>query len=654
MDKILNKKILNLIPIVFLIVILLKVIYSYNSLKDNEYNFAKKEAEILSSYVLISTDYYEHLFEDKTIPLNSKTIKALPEHGDIIISKRFSKVNSLDITVKTVSNRVRNPLNNADVDELKAINYFKKNKKRTDYFNAKNDKYYQYASALRIENRCLKCHGAKKDAQDFIRNNYDKAYNYKLGDVRGILSIKIPKNKVEDYFLKSFDESIVYDIILFILLFLGISYLTKKLKDINKNLQKEIKEKTEALKGTFVIDKLTKLPNRRQLFEDIAFYTDKNNLYLALLNIDSFKDINDFYGDASGDKILKDLADIIMQECKSKEVDVYRMPSDEFAILSTENIKEKKFIENVSELIKTIQKDEFVIGDNKIFMLLNCGISFDRKNLIRTANVALNIAKRKQKNLAVYEDKFDISQKIVENAQNVSLLRNAIKNGEVTPFFQPIYNPKTKKIEKYECLIRIAQNNGTVIPPYKFLDVAIKSKQYLHLTKIMINKSFEFFKDKEYEFSINLLIVDIMSSEMQAFILNKLENFDKPHHVVFEILEHDKLGNYQDVREFIKKIKKFGCKFAIDDFGSGYSNFSHVYELNIDYLKIDASLVKYVATDDNSRIIVKTIINFASNLGLKTIAEYVEDIESFGILEKMGVDHIQGYYIGKPAKDIQK
>ena len=654
MNEILNKKVLNLIPIAFLIIILLKITYLYNHLKDDKYNFAKKEAEVLNAYALIHRNYYQHLFVDKTILLNPKTLKALPAYSNSIISEDFSKVNSLNITVRTVSDRARNPLNNADKDELEAISYFKENKNNKAYFSEKNNKYYQYASVLRINNACLKCHGAKEDAPGFIRNKYTRAYNYKLGEVRGVLSIKVPKDSVEKYFLRSFIESVVYDIILFILLFLGVSYLSKKTKKININLQEEIKEKTKELKSTYVIDKLTALPNRRQLLEDIALFKKGKSRYIGLLNINAFKDINDFYGHALGDKVLKDLADVIVQECACEKVSIYKLPSDEFAVLSTKAPSKKIFTENISKLIDIIQKKVFTIENNKIFILVNCGISCNETDLMTTADVALNIAKTEHTNLVVYEDKFDISHKIVENTQSISLLRNAIQNDEVTPFFQPIYNLKTKKIEKYECLIRIVQNDGTIIPPYKFLNVAIKSKQYLHLTKIMVTKAFEFFEDKEYEFSINLSIVDITSVDMQEFILQKLENFNKPENVVFEILENDKLGNYKDVKRFISKIKKYGCKFAIDDFGSGYSNFSHVYELNVDYLKIDASLVKYVATDENSRIIVKTIINFASNLGLKTIAEYVEDIESFEILEKMGVDYIQGYYIGKPDKDIQK
>ena len=638
MNTIFNKRVLNLIPVIFFIIISIKIGYTYNHLLEDERNFAQKEAEVLNAYSMSHRNYYQKLFIDKSIHLNETSIKALPAYSNSIISKDFSSKNSLNITVRTVSDRARNPLNQADNSELKAIKFFKTNPDKKEYFTQNNSKYYQYASALRIEKRCLKCHGDRQSAPKFIRDNYSESYDYKLGEVRGIMSIKVPVDSVQDYFLRSFIESIIYDILLFIALFLGITYLTKKSKIINRLLEEEIKEKTTELKTTYVIDKLTKLANRRQLIEDIELHANAPYKHLALLNIDAFKDINDFYGHTLGDKVLKDFADTFAKKCLCKESIIYKLPSDEFAVFSTKNIPQKEFVENISAIIAIIHKKEFVLDDNKIFIVVSCGIASNEDDLMTTADIALTIAKEKNTNLVVYNKELDISQKIIENTKNVTILRDAIQNDNIRPFFQPIYNVKTKKIEKYECLVRIVQDDGTIIPPYKFLDVAIKSKQYLHITKIMITKSLEYFKDKDYEFSINLSSTDMTSDEMQEFIIKSLKEFTQPQRVVFEILENDKLGNYNDIKKFITIIKRFGCKFAIDDFGSGYSNFSHVYELNVEYLKIDASLVKYISSDENSRIIIKTIINFASNLGLKTIAEYVEDIESFEILEKMGIN----------------
>ena len=622
--------------------------YDYNSLLSNESGFAKKEAEVLNAYALTHRNYYQTLYIDKSIPLNENSLKGLPAYSSLSISQEFSKNNSLNVTIKTVSDRARNPLNNADDDELKAIKFFREHDDKKDYFSAENEQFYQYASVLKIENKCLSCHGNKENAPQFIRDKYSASYDYKLGEVRGILSIKIPAKSVRNYFFRHFIESVIYDILLLISLFFGISYIIKKSKTINIMLEREVKEKTSELRNILVMDKLTNLPNRRQLIDDIEKNINSSSRHLALLNIDAFKDINDFYGHSAGDKILKDCADVLLKSLVYKESVLYKLPSDEFAVFSTKDVSQAEFIQAVTNLIAIIQKMEFTIDGNKIFIVISCGIASNENDLMTTADMALNVAKEKNVNLIIYDDKLDISSKVIENTINAKLLRDAIAHDNIIPFFQPIYNLHTQKIEKYECLVRIVQDDGTIILPYKFLDVAIKSKQYLHITKRMITKSFEFFKDKEYEFSINLSIVDMTSDEMLEFIIDSLEKFSEPQRVVFEILENEKLGSYQEIRKFIKTVKKFGCKFAIDDFGSGYSNFAHIYALNIDYLKIDASLVKYILTDENSRIITKTIISFASGLGLKTIAEFVEDKEALDMLEKMGADYAQGYYIGKP------
>jgi len=181
----------------------------------------------------------------------------------------------------------------------------------------------------------------------------------------------------------------------------------------------------------------------------------------------------------------------------------------------------------------------------------------------------------------------------------------------------------------------------------------MKSKLYPEITKKIVEKSFKYFENRDYEFSINISIEDILNADTVAFLFNALKNYKNPNRVVFEILETDKIENYTILKDFINDIKEFGCKIAIDDFGSGYSNFSHILELNVDYLKIDASLVKNILTDENSKKITQTIINFAKDLNMQTIAEFVEDKESLELLKEMNSDYAQGYYIGKPSGNIQ-
>ena len=778
-NKLINKKLLYLIPVIFIVIIIFRITYAYEETKQKEYHFAKKEAEVLNSYVITHRNYYQKFFINKDIALNEKTIHALPAYSAAPINDTFSKTNPLNIKVKTVSDRARNPKNMVDSDELKVINYFKKNKNDKEYFSDINKDFYQYGYALRIEQKCLSCHGKRENAPEFIKERYTNAYDYKLGEVRGIISIKVPKDNLNKYFFESFINSIIYDILLFISLAWFIFYLIKKANKVNEVLESRIEDKTkelsaqnaflnsyvealdnssaltksntdgiityandkflkdtgytkdevigkshkiirhpdtpkevfadmwetvlskktwngivkglkkdrtlfvskmsivpvcdnngkiieyisprtditelilnkEKIKKSFITDNLTSLPNRQKLIEDIKSI-DHNNCHLALLNIDRFKEVNDFYGHVTADKILILIANKFKSVCTNNMSTIYKLPSDEYAIFTTMDIKDEEFFNHMNNIIKEIMETRFKVDDHNIFISMSCGIASNTNSIMVKADMALQSAKSKKEYIVAFDDSLDMSKKINENIEGVALLKEAIDDNSIVPYFQPIFNIHTKKIEKYECLARITQKNGFIIAPFKFLEIAVKSKLYPHITTNIIKKSFEFFKDKDYEFSINLSIEDIINKNTAKFIFDSLKEFPAPSRIVFEILETEKIENYDELKEFIILAKKFGCQIAIDDFGSGYSNFAHILELDIDYLKIDSSLVKYVSTDENSKKITQTIINFAKELKMKTIAEFVEDKKSLDLLEEMGVDYIQGYYIGKPQNGL--
>ena len=651
-----NKNILYFVAIFFVLIVLARIVYSYNKVEAYQLQYAKKEAQSLKDYSMVHRKYYQNLYIDEIIPLNEKSLQGLPAYSSREISSIFSEQNNFDIRVKTVSDRARNPKNTADKLEMQAINYLKANQTVHEYFDDSDEKTYQYAYALRIEQKCLLCHGEKRKAPVFIQEKYDKSYNYKLGEVRGIVSIQLPKETLNKFFSHFFYSSVVYDALLLFLLFTFIMYLLYKFKSINGLLEAKVNIKTleilknnENLEKLLITDRLTNLLNRQKLIEDVASSIDSSSRHLALLNIDRFKEINDFYGHVIADKILQEIADLLASTCKGT---VYKLPSDEFAIYTTNEITSKEFQERISAVIKMINETKFNIEEYSIYVSISCGIASNIKPLILKADMALQKAKATRVDLNVYDNSISVENTIKNNIKGLSLLKKSIAEDRIVPYFQAIYNLKTSKIEKYECLARIIKNDGSVVAPYFFLDIAMKSKLYPAVTKSMIKKSFAYFEDKEYEFSINISIEDVLHVETVEFIFDALSHFKNPQKVVFEILESEKVENYEELEEFILKVKDFGCKVAIDDFGSGYSNFSHIMNLHVDYLKIDASLVKNILVDENSRKITQTIINFAHNLGLKTIAEYVEDEESLKLLQEMQSDYAQGYIIHKPSESI--
>ena len=164
----------------------------------------------------------------------------------------------------------------------------------------------------------------------------------------------------------------------------------------------------------------------------------------------------------------------------------------------------------------------------------------------------------------------------------------------------------------------------------------------------LIQKVFETFHTSYNRFSINLSYLDIINPDTTSFILEKLEEFSIGPFIIFEILESDSIDNYEALVSFIDQVKSYGAKIAIDDFGAGYSNFERLTKLDIDFIKIDGSLIKNIDKNEEAKIIVETIVTFAKKLGIATIAEYVHSRQILECVKELGIDFAQGFYIGKP------
>jgi EAL domain-containing protein (putative c-di-GMP-specific phosphodiesterase class I) len=318
-------------------------------------------------------------------------------------------------------------------------------------------------------------------------------------------------------------------------------------------------------------------------------------------------------------------------------------------ITNTKDCQES-IIEVIKNIIESVYKKVFIYELYEIDIRITAGISFSNKNnKLITADIALQSAKKDHKDFIVFYDELDKFREYEKNMLWTKKLKSAFNNDRIQVYFQPIVNNKTLKVDKYECLVRLIDEDGKVVAPYFFLDISKKSNQYTKLTKIVLQKSFQEFENLPFEFSVNISYEDIENPDFLDFIKKLLKKYNVSNRVVFEILEDSSIKNYNLLISFIEDVKSLGCKVAIDDFGSGYSNFEHLLKMNIDYLKIDASLIKNIAIDENSYKITKTIIEFAKNLNLKTIAEYVENEKVFDIIKDLGADYSQGYFFSPPV-----
>jgi len=246
----------------------------------------------------------------------------------------------------------------------------------------------------------------------------------------------------------------------------------------------------------------------------------------------------------------------------------------------------------------------------------------------------------------------DIAQKVHQVAEkNLSILtkvKEAIDTSNILSFFQVIVD-RDREIYKYESLVRLVEKDGSVMAPFFFLDVAKQGKYYTQISSIVLENSFKALEKVEADISINLSAIDMENESIREEIYTLLHNSgEKAKRVTFELLEDEEMKDFEVIKAFIVKVKSYGVKIAIDDFGSGYSNYERLLDFQPDIIKIDGSLVKNIESSKFSVSIVKSIILFAREQGLCVIAEYVENETIFNILKDLGVEYFQGYYFGKP------
>lgn len=412
----------------------------------------------------------------------------------------------------------------------------------------------------------------------------------------------------------------------------------------------ELIEKDKIIKKQFT-DELTGLQNRGALLRDLALSSKKSTL--ALINIDRFSDINDYFGYKIGDKVLKELGNIIKNNI-IKEGQAYRLSSDEFAVLYSNQELCSEIKVNIQELIERIENTNLEIDGYNIAPIISCGVSSGKKQEVyKLSHIAIKESKVNNKKIIIYDENEYLKTQMKNNIEVIDTIKLGIKEDRFLPFYQGIVDNKTKKIIKYEALIRLKRADGSIVSPYFFLEHAKKAKLYHKLTRIMIEKAFKKFSKLKYDFSINLCLQDILSKETIEVLIKNLKKYKCGNRVVLEIVESEGIENFNELDLFIKEIKKYGCKIAIDDFGTGYSNFSYLTRLNIDYIKIDGSLINNIDKDLTQRITVESILLFAKNMNIQTIAEFVETENIYNTLLELGVDYSQGYLFSKPCEDLE-
>ena len=412
-------------------------------------------------------------------------------------------------------------------------------------------------------------------------------------------------------------------------------------------LESLVEEKTQELIDTYTIDSITNLYSLNKLQQDIL----SNPSYkIAISKIRGFKAINDIYGYDSGDALLLQTAQILLnsfsRELGEGNYRLYRASGTHFVILA--NVASTKLYDVLLKVVETFESSAIQIGDETLFVEMDGAVVDERcETSLSNADKALRESQVK-KRVILYSTNIYEEEERKSKIKCKEHLSDAIKNRRIVPYYQPIVSNKTNKVVKFEALARLLLPDGEVVSPALFLPTAKESKLYHNITHAIISQAFEDFKDLPYALSLNISTIDIHNKNTREFIANALNSFPQPQRVVFEILESEEMHSYVELQDFIQQVQSFGAKVAIDDFGSGYSNFSYLSKLNIDYVKIDGSLISELPASFASKAIVEMLSSFATQMGIKTIAEFVSSEEINKLVLRLKIDESQGYHFARP------
>ncbi len=407
-----------------------------------------------------------------------------------------------------------------------------------------------------------------------------------------------------------------------------------------------------------ITDPLTQTYNRNFL-RDFLKNINLSKYQIAMLDIDYFKKINDNYGHKAGDYILAQTAEIIRDSIRPKDV-LVRFGGEEFLIFFYKEKDKKTDAFEISQRIrKNLQDKNFSYEGVRIKLTASLGVVLKTghyktiHDAIKKADERLYLAKKQGRNKVVAQDKNSLSNSNNEYV-SISDVKEALDHNRIICHYQPIVNLSSSEIVKNEALVRMIAKDGNIIYPNSFLDVIHNTNIYNDMTKMVLDIVFLQIRQYKSKISINLNLSDILNTNIYQIVLEELEkNKNLANYLTIELLEYEQIDE-EILQERLLHIKSFGVSIALDDFGSGYSNFSIFQTLPIDILKIDGSIIKNINTSKVAFSIVDSIILFCKRLDIEVVAEFVHSEEILNIVKDLGVENGQGFHLAKPREKMIK
>ena len=425
---------------------------------------------------------------------------------------------------------------------------------------------------------------------------------------------------------------------------------------------KAIYKYTQDLEFYATRDPLTSLHNQR-MFKELLGYEvgrasrHKDSFGLLMLDLDNFKTVNDRFGHAYGDQFLQAFAQVLEDSIRPGDF-LARYGGDEFTIILPEASQEQAF--SVAQRIKrAVEKMNLRSPDGEsMHATSSIGVAIypdhakNPRDLFLLADNMMYKAKRLGRNSIAVPDDDEVAEVYKEaGAKNIMVL-NALEEERIVPYFQPIVDAKTGDVEIHELLMRIEMDHR-IVPAGEFIDIAEGIGVVHKMDYMLIEKAFDQMVEQGYKgkLFVNLSPKSLIVSEFIGRIHQlALDKNIAPERIVFELTERETVSNLNLLEKFVLDLKLEGFNFAIDDFGSGFSSFHYIKHFPIDVIKIEGEFIRNMLNDDKYMAFVKSIVTLAQSLGIRTIAEFIEDEEVMDKVCELGIDYGQGYYLGRPAE----
>lgn len=404
-----------------------------------------------------------------------------------------------------------------------------------------------------------------------------------------------------------------------------------------------------------LIDRTTGLPNKEVL---TGSYPEKDTFLLVIVHIRNFRELSSIFGYDVSEKILQSVSMAVTEISSRDGYLCFKLGGCDFGVLIPLD-SESADIETAERLLNLLwfELQSYSITEQgreitPVYIVSAALASvYDKDTVIARADTALNLAEIFHRNVFVYRDCYDDRNHFLKASIDYTILLENLRYNKLKALYQPVVNTQTCEVIAYESLLRIQRQDGTLDSVYGYLNVARDTGLYHTLTRFMLQNAYNALMQTDKNISVNITPGDIAHPEFveEAFKICKAVSGCKGK-IVFELLESEELTDLDACRQFIRTVQSYGCRIAIDDFGSGYSNFCNILNLSVDIVKIDGSLMRSIETDGNARAMVESIASFCNKADKIIVAEFIENENMHRIAKEIGIHCCQGYYFGKPGE----